>query len=159
MGRYSCKVCDDKVARRVVDEELGKGMSAAAVAKLMTLRGFSVGAPTVADHRKHAPMASVPAAAAQTKKDLAILVRDKTFDAVENGEISITDKEWRNVQPGLAAQKLLDQRENKRDDHKTAIALAMILSGASSGGPPAHLLDAGDEDMMIDGEYEVIGGD
>ena len=152
MGKYKCKVCDDKVARRVIDEELGKGMSAAGVARLMTLRGFPVTDSTVLEHKNHAPAAAVEVAAAATKRDLAILVRDRTYEAVERGAIDITDKEWRNVSPGLAAQKLLDQRESRGDDRKTAVALAMILSGASTGGPPPHLL----ADGVIEGEFEPI---
>jgi len=150
MGKYSCKVCRDPIALRVVDEELSKGMSAAGVARLMTLRGFEVEAPTILSHKKHAPMASVQVEAAATRRDLAILVRDRTYDAVDRGDIDITDKAWRNVTPGLAAQKLIDQRESRGDDRKTAVALAMILSGASIGGPPAHLLGSGDD--ILEGE-------
>lgn len=150
MGRFICKVCDDPLAKRAVEEELAKGMTGAAVARLMTLRGFQVGPAVIIDHKKHAPASTAPSGVASNKRDLAILVRDKTFEAVERGDLDITDKAWRNVAPGLAAQKLLDQRESKGDDRKTAIALAMILSGASAGGPPAHLLEGGEE--IIEGE-------
>jgi hypothetical protein len=135
---------------RAVDEELARNMTAASIARLMTLRGTKMSPTIVLEHKKHAVTTPVPAGTITNKRDLAILVRDKTYDAVDRGDIDITDKAWKNVTPGLAAQKLLDQRESRVDDRKTTIALAMILSGASIGGPPAHLLGAGPE--VIEGE-------
>lgn len=153
MGAIKCMVCDDKLACRAVDEELEKGMSGAAVARLMTLRGFQVTAPTINEHNKHRQPMATPDVA-RTKKDLATLLRDKIMEKVENNpEFDILDKE---VQPalktGLMAEGLIDKRVARTDDKKAAIQIAVLLAGGPAGllAPPD--LRGDEDDNVIDGE-------
>ena len=57
--------------------------------------------------------------------DLASLVRDYTFSAIENGELLPTLSE------GLRAQEILDRRQEKGADRDLAMTLASILGGAT----------------------------
>jgi hypothetical protein len=56
--------------------------------------------------------------------DLASLVRDYTFSAVEAGELLPTLAE------GLRAQEILDKRSEKSSDRDLAMTLASILGGS-----------------------------
>lgn len=152
MGRYKCKICDDKIACRVINEEIGRRLSGAAIARLMTLRGFAVNAQTVNEHAKHMPAAEVPPNVAKGPRDLAVMVRDLTADAVENGDLSITDPMWKNVQPGLKAQALLDNRANKTDDRKIAIVLALRMAGKLAPAD-VRLIEDGN---TVEGEYTEV---
>lgn len=159
-------ICDDKAACRAIDEELGKGGSAGYIARLMTLRGFSVTDRTITEHKKHATGAVTPGIA-KTRKDFAIMVRDKAAElfekgveidpetGVETGGLSLLNKDHvPGITAGLKAQSELNKQANKSDDRKTAIALAFILSGASGGGPPEHLQI--DDGRTIEGEFEEV---
>lgn len=161
MGKYRCMICDDKVACRAIDEELAKGMTGAAVSRLMTLRGFEVSASTVNEHKGHMmPMA--PPGVAKTRKDLATLVRDKVQTAVENGEIDILDKMGQGaIKTGLAAEKIIDTRAARSDDKKLALALSMALLGGGPAGflAPPDLIgedDGVEDDDMIEGTAVVV---
>ena len=57
--------------------------------------------------------------------DLAALVRDYTFSAVESGELVPSLSE------GLRAQEILDRRQEKGADRDLAFTLASILGGAT----------------------------
>jgi hypothetical protein len=154
VGAHRCMICDDKLACRAIDEELEKGMTGAALSRLMTLRGFEVTAPTVLQHAKHRqPMA--PPGVAKTKKDLATLVRDRVLQKIENDKFDILDKE---IQPalktGLMAEGLLDKREARTDDKKQVIQLAVLLAGGAAGlVAPPELTDGGEpDDEVFEGE-------
>ena len=139
-------ICDDKLACRAIDEELEKGMSGAAVARLMTLRGFEVGAPTVNEHNKHRqPIA--PPGVAKTKRDLATLVRDKVVTAVEGGQLDVLDPEAQSaLKTGLQAESIIDKRVARTDDRKAVFQLAVLLAGGPTGLlAPGHLTEDGPE--------------
>lgn len=55
------------------------------------------------------------------------------------------------IRDGLTAEGLIDKRIARIDDRATALTMAMILSGASGEGPPAHLL-IGDGNE-VEGEF------
>lgn len=144
-------ICDDKAAKRAIDEELGKGGSAAFVARLMTFRGFEVSDQTISEHKKHAAEA-VPPGIAKTRKDFATMVRDKAATLLDNGELDLTEKNHAGgIMAGLKAQAELNKQANKSDDRKTSIAIAMLLGGTV---PPAHLLL--EDGHTIEGEYDVV---
>lgn len=153
-------VCDDPIAMRAIDEELEKGMSGAALARLMTLRGFEVSAKTVNSHNGHRrPMA--PPDVAKTKKDLAILMRDKVYDRMQSDgaiDLFMEDKNIQGaVKVGLQAEAIIAKREAHADDKKNAIAIAILLSGGPAGLlPPPELIGDEDGDLIIEGEARVI---
>jgi len=78
-----------------------------------------------------------------------VVVRARTLEAVETGELQITDTNWRNITPGLQAQSLLDRRAQKVDDRKTALLLAQILYG---GGPGGAIAPVPERLLITDGE-------
>jgi hypothetical protein len=154
-------VCDDKIACRAIDEELEKHMSYAALARLMTLRGFSVSDGTLSQHDKHR-RPSAPPGVAKTKRDFAILVRDRVATAVENlepdedGADPILLKDFQPaIKSGLAAQGLIDKREARTDDKKAVFQLAILLAGGPAGllAPPDLTgEDEVDDENVIEGE-------
>lgn len=167
MGRFKCKICDDKVARRAVDEELSKGMSYAAVARLMTLRGFPVTDKTVSDHRQHSVPLPPPGVVSR-KRDAAILLLDRMVSAVESlpvppdgGPDPILDKHLQPaLQTALKAQSLIDRREARTDDRKVAFQLQVLLAGGPAGllAPPELIdSDTDDDDLVIEGEAVEVG--
>lgn len=156
MGVNACMVCDDKVACRAIDDELAKGLTYAALSRLMTLRGFDVSAPTLSQHDKHrAP--GPPPDVAKRKRDLAIMVRDKVADKVESETFDILDRDNQSaIKSGLLAQKMLDTREARTDDRKVAFAIATLLAG---GGPAGFLAPpdlVGEDENVIEGEAVEI---
>jgi hypothetical protein len=81
------------------------------------------------------------------------------MDAIEDGRLAITDKDlWKNVNPGLKAQSLLDVRASKTDDRQVAIAFATLLAGGIGGflAPVALRLEDGN---VIDGEAVEVPGE
>jgi hypothetical protein len=155
VGKFRCKVCDDKAAAKAVDEELRKGVSAAGVAKLMTMRGFAVTAPTILGHKQHAVQSQVAAPPDLKKRDLAVMVRDKVADLVEDDEIDFLDKNhMAAVGMGLKAQAEINKQVNKAENKE--FKLSIFLSGASLGrlGVPAALLI--DDGNTVDGEFEPV---
>jgi len=147
-------VCDDPIACRAIDEELVKGLTYAALSRLMGLRGFKVGADTLSQHDKHRRPAA-PAGIAKTKKDLATLVRDQVHDGVEKGEIDLLDRHGQGaIKVGLSAEKLIDGREARTKDTKAVIQLAVLLAGGPAGLlPPPDLLEDGN---TLEGEYVPV---
>lgn len=167
MGRFRCKVCDDKIARRAIDEELSKGLSYAAIARLMTLRGWPVTDKTVGDHRQHAVPLPPPGVATR-KRDAAIMLLDRMVSAVESlpeppeGERDpILDRHLQPaLQTALKAQALVDRREARTDDRKAAFQLQVLLAGGPAGllAPP-DLVDASEDDEnVIEGEAVEVDG-
>ena len=82
---------------------------------------------------------------------LSEMVVKRVREGVKSGGLQPT------VKDGLMAEKLIDARIARTDDRATALTLAMILSGASGTGPPAHLLIGSGEE--IDGEAIEVPAD
>lgn len=123
---------------------LAKGLSGVFIAhELSTKMNLPTTEFMVNNHKKH----YLPPISEEVKaKDLAILVRDRTYDAIVQGRLEP------NVRDGITAQGLLDRREEKVDDRNTALALARLLSGR---GDPTALL-APDSVVVVDGVFEEI---
>jgi len=137
----NCQTCRDVTRKAVVDAMLAKGLSGTFIAHEMTTKmGFHTSPEMVNNHKAH----YLPPVAAKSPKDLAILVRDRTVTALEEGRLEPT------LRDGLTAQGLLDRRTEKVDDRNTALMLARLLSGR---GDPEELL-APDSVVVIDGVYE-----
>lgn len=153
----ACKTCANKVRRPGIDAALAVGISAEQVARDQTETGFSITAAAIAQHKRHSVPPPEVVHPGIKGRDLAIVVRDMTLDAVESGAISpLDDKLWKNVSPGLAAQKILDQREAKKDDRKVIVAFGLMIAGGSQRTAPAALLGDG---MTIEGEAEEVAYD
>ena len=73
--------------------------------------------------------------------DMAVLVRAAAVEKLKAGELRIT------TQDGLAAQNLLDRREEKKKDRELITQLGVLLSRGSEAPP---MLD------VTEGEYQVV---
>lgn len=111
-------ICDDKVAKRAIDEDLERGLTFVGLARLMTLRGFAVSAATVGHHNSHREP-SVRSDAKVAKRDAAIIIRDKLLDAMdvaegdENSRFHILAKDSQGaIANALKAQVVIDKRDN-----------------------------------------------
>jgi len=82
--------------------------------------------------------------------DLASLVRDYTFSAVESGELVPTLSE------GLRAQEILDRRQEKGADRDLAFTLAAILGGSSVVNGTATLVEPNEIVEVISGENSSL---
>ncbi len=149
-----CLICANLPLKDMVNARFAEGASVTGVAREVHDAGYHVSYMTVRVHREHVNTPQMAVSLAKQEgarpKDLAIVVRDKTLEAVENGELTPTDTNWKNVTPGLQAQNLLDKREQKVDDRKTALLLAELLYGARPGAisaPPERLLISDGEDI------------
>jgi hypothetical protein len=154
-----CKICKDPVFRKAVDAKLVAGLAILAIGRQMRDAGYpTTSQPMIWRHQQHAKPFLQKAREDSTRKskDLAIVVRDKVLEAVEDGSLSVTDRNWKNVTPGLQAQNLLDKREARVDDRKTADLLARLLYGAPGVivMPPERLLIADGSD--IEGEFVEV---
>ena len=135
-----CMVCDDKAACAVIDELLEKSFTYAYVARVMTLRGFSITAPTIGRHDKHRGATALPEVV-KRKRDFAIMVRDKAADLLEDDKLDLTNKDTvPGINAGLKAQAALDKREANRPKQGLADVLLALL-GALKGEPPKQLTE------------------
>jgi hypothetical protein len=141
-----CKICDDKAVCRVVDEELERGLTYTAIARMMTLRGFKVTAVTIGRHNRHRTPTVLPEIA-RKKRDFAIMVRERAADMLEAGQLDLADKDKvPGINAGLKAQAIIDKKEVQRQKQSAADVLIALL-GALRGEPPLQL-ESGD---VIDG--------
>lgn len=137
--RPRCSICKDKAWAPVVDAMLTRGLSGAFIARELTDKGRNVTPVTVNNHAKH--FQEVPLVKATKQADLAILVRDKTVEAIHEGRLEPS------ISHGLAAQKMLDDRAARTKGADLMMAMARLLSGS---GPSGYL--GPPDDLIIDGE-------
>ncbi len=148
-----CKVCADKAAKTVIDEDLERGLTATFIAQTMKLRGFDVSADIINRHNKHRERPVAEEGVKATQKDLAILIRDKAARVIEStpdDELFLKQND-NLLKHGLASQKILDNRERRKTD-----AVNVLLEFARLFGPRpiAAQLEDGN---TIDGEAVEVG--
>ena len=143
-----CKICDDKVACRAIDDELERGMTYSSISRLMTLRGFSVGPATVSSHSGHRAPSAHPDAVKQ-KRDFAIMVRDKAADLLEEGRLDLVNKDRvPGINAGLKAQATIDRREQNKQRGAASEVLTALLAALRGEAPVLQIEDG----MTIEGE-------
>lgn len=156
--RRRCSICQNKVRKPIIDAALDKGLSNAIIARDMTETGWPLGPLIVARHRRHY-FATTPARVVDgivvpariREKDLAIIVRDRTLEAIEDGRLDIESDNWSNVGPGLRAQGQIESRTTNKNDRKALLAIGIMLLG---GGRPVPEEALGIEDgLTIEGEF------
>ena len=130
-----CHVCRSPFAE-MIGKRMKEGMPDTRISSWLESEGQYVSRITLGKHRReHLTTDFEQAKAAAIKvmekrkntlkptsgTDLASLVRDYTFSAIENGELLPTLSE------GLRAQEILDRRQEKGADRDLAMTLASIL--------------------------------
>jgi len=133
-----CHVCRSPFAE-MIGKRMKEGMPDTRISSWLESEGQYVSRITLGKHRReHLTTDFEQAKAAAIKvmekrkntlkptsgTDLASLVRDYTFSAIENGDLLPTLSE------GLRAQEILDRRQEKGADRDLAMTLASILGGS-----------------------------
>lgn len=76
-------------------------------------------------------------------RDFASLVHDRALKALERSELAVTTKD------GLAAQAIIDRREERSKDRDFALNLAILLSGGGQMAPRNVIDDESDESPYL----------
>lgn len=134
-----CHVCRSPLAD-LISRRMREGMPDTKISDWLKTEGQYVSRVTLGKHRREHLTTDFERAKAEAVKvmekrrktlkpaagtDLAALVRDYTFSAVESGELVPSLSE------GLRAQEILDRRQEKGADRDLAFTLASILGGAT----------------------------
>lgn len=151
-----CRICGVPALRDYVDSALNKGLTLAAVAAGIEAMGGNITTETIGRHKtRHWVKPVREDAPRPTNRDLAIMVRDKVADAVEDmpGEaILLMGKELAPaINAGLKAEQIIDRRaavNKKLGIAAGALSLQMWLAGLHNAPPPAEL----DDGNTIEGE-------
>lgn len=151
-----CLICNNAALRSYVDGLLAKGFSNRGIAAGIEETGGKLDPDVIGRHKsKHWVKPADPEAPKATKRDLAIMMRDKVADAVEGMDPEALLYLGKDLAPmvgkGLQAQSMLDKREQvnkKLGIAAGALSLQMWLAGLSEQAPPPEL----DDGMTIDGE-------
>jgi len=133
-----CHVCRSPFAE-MIGKRMKEGMPDTRISSWLESEGQYVSRITLGKHRREHlttdfEQAKTAAIKVMEKRkntlkptsgtDLASLVRDYTFSAIENGDLLPTLSE------GLRAQEILDRRQEKGADRDLAMTLASILGGS-----------------------------
>jgi len=144
-----CHVCRSPLAD-LITRRMREGMPDTKISAWLQSEGQYVSRVTLGKHRREHLTTEFERAKADAVKvmekrkkslkpaagvDLASLVRDYTFSAVESGELVPTLSE------GLRAQEIIDRRQEKGADRDLAVTLASILGGATMINGSATIID------------------
>lgn len=151
-----CRICATPALKDYIDAGLTKGLSASGLAAGVEAMGGNIQPETISRHKaRHWVMPTREGAPTPTKRDLAIMVREKVADAVEpmTGEAMLLfGKDMAPaINAGLKAQAMLDKREavnKKLGIAAGALSLQMWLAGLNEAPPPPEL----DDGNTIEGE-------
>jgi hypothetical protein len=156
MKRQPCKVCDNPLLRKMVDPLLDEQMSYAGISRYAADAGIDLSADVIARHAKHyEPPPEKPKGT--PKRDFAILIRDKAYEEVENGGLTLDNKNLvPGINAGLKAQGIIDGREKVKSKQANAELAFAIIAMLGGGQPEPLQIEDGN---TIDGEYEDLDGE
>lgn len=149
--RSRCAVCKHP-DRAAIETMLAGGLGVTAIERQMRANGKPIKRETVSAHLKVCmggiPTAFLPAAAVVMAggTDFATLVQRRASQLMNDGLLRVSTRD------GLAAQQLLDRREEKAEDRKFMLNLARALAGGGRETPTA-LIESGD---TIEGTFEEV---
>lgn len=163
MTSTRCKICREPERRRLIEADWAGGMSAVGIARRMTDAGWQLGSETVLKHLKeHAgPGAATRQPPNLSKRDIAVIVQERTVDWLEREDeqgvkVGPDHPLWKDaLAPGLAAQKIIDTRQQKADDNKLKFVMAQLLLGGPGGGmfaPPQLTAGEDESEDIYEGE-------
>lgn len=156
MAAVRCLICKNQPLRLFVDESLNKGLTNSGIAASIADLGGKLDPDVVGRHKaNHWVKPERTEGPRPTSRDLAIMVRDKTADLIEDMTPDALLVFGRDLSPvigkGLQAQAILDKREVNERKHGIAagaLALQAFLAGLGTGTPPPELEDG----LVIEGE-------
>lgn len=135
-----CHVCRSPLVD-MIGKRMREGMPDTKISKWLESEGHYISRVTLGNHKRNHLTSDFEKAKSDAIKvmkkrrdtlkptagiDLASIVRDYTFSAVEAGELVPTLSE------GLRAQEIIDRRSEKSSDRDLAMTLAGILGGSSA---------------------------
>ena len=151
-----CLICSNEALRGYVDAGLNRGLSNAGIAAGLEAAGGKLDPDVVSRHKaRHWVKPVDPDAPKPTNRDLALIMREKVADAVQDMDPQALLFMGKDLAPmvgkGLQAQAILDKREatnKKLGIAAGALSLQAWLAGLGTAPPPPEL-DDGD---TIEGE-------
>jgi len=152
-----CLICQNQPLRSFVDGSVTKGFSNAGISAAVTDMGGTLDPEVVGRHkRNHYVKPADPEAPQRTGKDLAIIMRDKVVEAVEDLDAQALLYMGKDLAPmvgkGLQAQAILDKRDatnKKLGIAAGALSLQAWLAGLRDAPTPPEL----DDGNTIEGTY------
>lgn len=156
MARVRCLICNNEALRSFVDHGLNIGLSAAAIARSIVDMDGKMDPDVISRHKNNGHWVKPvdPDAPQPTKRDLAIMVRDKVAAAIEHKDPDALLYMGKELAPmigkGLQAQAQLDKREatNKKLGLAAgALSLQAWIAGLGSAPTPPEL----DDGLTIEG--------
>lgn len=155
-----CLICNNPGLQLFVNTLLDKGLSNAGVAAAIVDAGGVLDPDVVARHRKgHWVKPERTEGPKATKRDLAVLVRDKTYEMVEDLSPDALLVFGKDMAPiigkGLQAESIIDKRvatERKLGLAAGALTLQAWIAGLGRAEQPPELEDG----MTIEGEAREV---
>lgn len=157
MGRPPrCLICNNPALRSYVDDALDKGITMVGIAASIEALGGKLDPEVIGRHKNNGHwVKKVQTEHKPTNRDLAIMVRDKVADAIEDipGEgLLLMGKEFAPaLNAGLKAQAAIDKKaatQAKLGLEAGALSLQLHLAGLRDLPPPPEL----DDGNTIEGE-------
>ncbi len=160
-----CSICNAPALADYVNGRLDAGMSNSGIAAGLAAAGGSLDPEVVGRHKKHYVPKPAPGAPKATKRDIAIVLRDRALDAVERMPPEEQEDGTyfdpllnKHFAPGLGvalkAQALLDKREAVAAKVNLGAGLFALVERLDRLGAPAPLqLEDG---TTVEGEYEDV---
>lgn len=154
-------ICSSQAMLLYVNRLLDDGISNSGIAAGVVDMGGKLDPEVVGRHKNNHWVKPVRTEGPKpTKRDLAVLTRDKVYDMVEDLTPDALMVLGKDVAPmigkGLAAQTILDKRdvnEKRLGLAAGALSLQAWLAGLGGNTPPPPELDDG---RTVEGEYEDL---
>jgi hypothetical protein len=161
VAKVRCLICNSPAMRLYVDTMLDKGLTNAGIGAGVADMGGKLDPDVVGRHKaSHWTKPERTEGPKPTKRDLAVLIRDKTYEAVEDftpDALLIMGKELAPmVNAGLKAEAIIDKRnvnEKKLGIAAGALSLQAWLAGMGKSTAPPPELDDGN---TIEGEAREV---
>lgn len=151
-----CLICNNEALRSYVNDGLNRGLSNAGISSGFAAAGGKIDPEVIARHKRgHWSKPVDPDAPKPTSRDLAIMMRDKVAEAVEDIAPEHLLYMGKDLAPmvgrGLQAQAILDKREQinkKLGIAAGALSLQAWIAGLREEPPPLEL----DDGNTVEGE-------
>jgi len=157
MKQPQCSICKNAFLPRFIDPLLDEGMSYIGISRLIASDlKMEVSSEVIGRHAKHYKPPP-EREKGMPKRDFAVLIRDKAYEEVEKGRLTLDNKNLvPGINAGLKAQGIIDGREKVKSKQANA-ELAFAIIAMLGGGQPAPLQI--EDGNTIDGEYEDLDGE
>jgi hypothetical protein len=155
-----CLICANEALRGYVNDALNRGLSNAGIAAGIEAVGGKLDPDVIGRHKRgHWSKPVDPEAPKPTGRDLAIIMRDKVAEAVEDMDPEHLLYMGKDLAPmvgkGLQAQAILDKREQvnkKLGIAAGALSLQAWLAGLRHAPAPDDLVEL-DDPTVIEGVF------